>query len=449
MPPARNERQAAKPVKYQMTMESPRRSLALILGVFSFVQPLLPAQTNFARLVLQGVWPDPAGGAVIGMTVVSNRAYLGYRPSASSAPELNILDLSDPRHPTRLGRYMTRDVVNKVHVAGHYAYVAEGSLLNGTNDPGMVEILDVGNAAVPTPVARIDTPGRVTGVRVIGDYAYIAESSRWTGTNDLAALEIFNVSNPANPVWVARYETNQSFFDVELAGSYAYVAGGGADFQVLDVSNPASPIWVGNYETNVDTGYEHLGINTIALQVQGNRLYSAGENGFQMLDISNPATPVPVGGIAFPLNTLHVAGQYACLASALRDGRFDFSIFDVSDAAQPVGLGGSETPWFANAIHIENDHVYVAAGQAGFLVFSLEVRPRPSIASVSRVGDKLVLTWNGAPGLRLQRTSRLTDPVWDEVPDSEARSRIELDIGPGPEFFRLVQPYEFITTTAP
>jgi hypothetical protein len=430
-------------------MKNLRTPLSLILGVFTFALPGLQAQTNFARLVQQGVWPEPLGGSVIGMTVVSNRAYLGYWPSSVLAPELSILDLSDPMHPTRLGRYVTRDVVSKVRVAGNYAYVSEGISGNGTNDPGIVEIVDVGNAAVPTPVAHIDTPGRVTGVRVVGDYAYIAEGSRWTGTNDLAALEIFNVSNPASPLRVARYETNRSFFDVEVAGHYAYVAGGGVDFQVLDVSDPANPIWLGSYNTNVDTGYEAYGFKSIALQAADNRLYSVGENGFQVLDISIPATPVPVGGIAFPLTTLHVAGQHACVASELPKARFIFAIFDVSVAGDPVGLGDSETRWLANAIHIGNDHVYVAGGRSGFLIFSLEVKPKPSITSVSRTGGKLILNWNGASGLRVQHTSCPEAPVWDEVPDSEGRSRMELDIGPGPEFFRLVQLGEFITKTAP
>jgi len=66
--------------------------------------------------------------------------------------------------------------------------------------------------------------------------------------------------------------------------------------------------------------------------------------------------------------------------------------------------------------------------------------PRGSINSIVRVGDHVLLRWDGAPGRRLQWASSLTNPNWADVSDSEGQSSIQLPIGSGNEFFRLAGP---------
>jgi hypothetical protein len=149
-------------------------------------------------------------------------------------------------------------------------------------------------------------------------------------------------------------------------------------------------------------------------------------------------------GRGLPFWGLDVAGDCACLAFAIPDGlngpRGYVSILNVSDPSRPMGTGGGfgGTDWIAYATKLVGNHLYVAAGQNGLLVF--EITELPYFTSVSRSGDNLVLTWHGAPGLRLQRTRSLTSPNWRDVPGSEVTNQTQLPLGDGREFFRLVHP---------
>lgn len=56
-------------------------------------------------------------------------------------------------------------------------------------------------------------------------------------------------------------------------------------------------------------------------------------------------------------------------------------------------------------------------------------------------GSDLVLSWNDATvGLRLQRTSSLTAPDWQDVPGSETTNQVAWPAESGAAFFRLVEP---------
>lgn len=54
-------------------------------------------------------------------------------------------------------------------------------------------------------------------------------------------------------------------------------------------------------------------------------------------------------------------------------------------------------------------------------------------------GDKVTVTWPGAPGLKLQRTPTLSAPAWEDVPNTDGLSSIELPVGVAPAFFRTAQ----------
>jgi hypothetical protein len=57
-----------------------------------------------------------------------------------------------------------------------------------------------------------------------------------------------------------------------------------------------------------------------------------------------------------------------------------------------------------------------------------------------RAPGRLILTWDGGPGIRLQRTTSLTPATWTDVNGSEGLSTLEVPLGGLSEFFRLVKP---------
>jgi hypothetical protein len=124
---------------------------------------------------------------------------------------------------------------------------------------------------------------------------------------------------------------------------------------------------------------------------------------------------------------LFVAGEFLGLAA-----------LNVRNPSHPIQVGhyplgtGEDEGW---DVHVVGNQAYLARGYHGLLVF--EVVESPYIKSVRRSGNNLVLSWNGAPGLRLQRTPSLNSPAWTDVVESAGASEISLPIGAGSEFYRL------------
>jgi hypothetical protein len=55
-------------------------------------------------------------------------------------------------------------------------------------------------------------------------------------------------------------------------------------------------------------------------------------------------------------------------------------------------------------------------------------------------GDTLTLSWTGGPGIKLQKTTNLTTPNWQDVPGSDGVSSLGLPRTDPTAFFRLIQP---------
>ena len=407
----------------------------------------LRAQTEQLRLILKGEWSEAGSDwSATSVQVVSNYAFVAeLRWLDTNRPgRLAVLDLSNPTNPVPLGFYETSNQVKGVHVVGSLAYLAEGTWRTGTNDPGALEIVDVRNPTNLVRLGGINTQGCARRVQVAGHLAYVSESQHWTGSNLLGSLTVFDVSNPSNPIRVGAYQTAGDINDVQVAGIHAYVAGGNADLLVLDVSNPASPALVGSYSTNVvnpDTGLP--GGPSVDVQVVGNYVFAASPEGLHLFDVSTLENPLPIGSfIGPPTHLIHVAGKFGFVAFSFPISPGPTGYLGIFDARNLPALGSNGgviggTSWVASDVAVMDQYAYVAAGNAGLLVFEIKTVSSPSITSVTREGNKLILSWAGVPGLRLQRSESIDGERWLDVPDSEGQSRIELPLSNDHEFFRL------------
>ena len=305
--------------------------------------PLAPA--NAAAPATERVYPTAAdaqnvelvgqiGGAIYTVAVQENYAYIGV------GPRLVVLDVSDPANPTVAGQTaMLPDVVQDIHIASPYAYVADAN--------AGLRVIDVSNPAAPMEVGAYDTPGDAVGVYVISSYAYVADEN--------AGLRVVDISNPAAPVEVGACETPVFAYGVYVAGGYAYVADYYAGLRVVDVSNPAAPVEVGAYETLAATG----------VFVVGSYAYVAGA-GLRVIDVSNPAAPVEVGVYDTPGGAagVYVTGSYTYVA----DGLAGLRVVDVSDLATPVEVGVYDTPGTAGGVYVAGGYAYVADGWGGLII---------------------------------------------------------------------------------
>ncbi len=62
------------------------------------------------------------------------------------------------------------------------------------------------------------------------------------------------------------------------------------------------------------------------------------------------------------------------------------------------------------------------------------------ISSVSASGNSLTLAWSGAAGLKLQKSTSLTSPNWQDVAGSDGKSSVTETISGETAFYRLIKP---------
>ena len=305
---------------------------------------------------------DTAGNA-LGVAVSGNYAYV-----ADDAAGLQVIDISNPANPQRVGGYDTAGNALGVAVSGNYAYVAD--------DAAGLQVIDISNPANPQRVGGYDTAGYADTVAVAGNYAYVAD--------DTAGLQVIDISNPANPQRVGGYDTTGAAVGVAVTGNYAYVADGSAGLQVIDISNPANPQRVGGCDT---AG------NAAGVVVAGNYAYvAASAAGLQVIDISNPVNPQRVGGYdtAGSARGVAVAGNYAYVA----DFGAGLQVIDISNPADPQRVGGYDTAGSAWAVAVAGNYAYVADANAGLQVVAID--PVATMAGIVRAnlfsGDAAGLT---------------------------------------------------------
>jgi hypothetical protein len=200
-------------------------------------------------------------GSAYAVAVSGRYAYLvgSWREGMNWLCGLQVIDVSDPSHPQRLGSLQGAPCdFAALAVSGSFAYVACWGL----------EVIDISNPASPQRVGAV-TDLCATDMSVSGHYAYVADP--WYG------LHIIDISNPAAPQPVGAV-TNLWATAVSVSGNYAYVADGGSSLHVLDISDPANPHRVGG--NSRPTGR--------ALAVAGNMLYAAGDDGLVILNTYQP-----------------------------------------------------------------------------------------------------------------------------------------------------------------
>jgi hypothetical protein len=220
---------------------------------------------------------------------------------------------------------------------------------------------------------------------VVGNHAYVV-GSREISEDEFATFHVVDVTEPANPVLLAtRNIGEEEPVSVDVLGNYAYIAGYGPALRIFDISNPANPMPLAAYGTN---------------------RYA--------MDVS-------------------IAGKYGCIV-----GR-TVELVDISDPANPIGVatfplavGDDEDV----GVHVLDNRIYVAAGYSGLHMLEMTLAP----ISIARAGGQLVLNWDADPGMRLQQAPSLMNPIWSDIPGSDGQSTVQLPIGSGNMFFRLLSP---------
>jgi hypothetical protein len=335
--------------------------LFIIIVLYPIV--LLPGEVTLKKL---GEW---GSGDYIHVVLKDKYAYC-----AAFGGGLDIIDISNPAAPYKVGNCETPGIARRVYVRGNYAYVADRR--------GGLQIIDVSDPSKPVSVLPTDFVQVVKDARDVcgqGDYIYVADSS--------FGLRIIDVSNPSSPVLKSTFDSLQEAAAVYVKGNYVYAAYSSNDIvysknliayiRILDVSIPSSPVVVGEYFTKKYYFMENI-------VVDGNYAYVACSNvetsdffsSLLVLDVSVPTSPTLVGEYTSSTNYskyVTVNGNYAYLAEEL--GGVD--IIDISNPASPSKTGEYKTNGTAYSAVAEGKYLYIAFGEKGLRVVEISTPSSP------------------------------------------------------------------------
>ncbi|MBN2089198.1 hypothetical protein JW964_06280, partial [candidate division KSB1 bacterium] len=102
---------------------------------------------------------------------------------------------------------------------------------NGTT----IDVLDITDPSRPIRLGKITELGETRDIFLGGDYAYLATAN---------GLKIVDISQPSNPVNIYADTVRNNAWGVVVKGNYVYVADNKGVF-VKDIANPSKPIDAG------------------------------------------------------------------------------------------------------------------------------------------------------------------------------------------------------------
>ena len=130
---------------------------------------------------------------------------------------LQILDVSNPSSPTKIGEFTTGSLTKTVHVQGNYAYIA--------NYENGLRILDIRNPEMPTEVGYFYTETQAFDVWASDSFAYIADG--------YSGLRIIDIRTPSAPVEVGFFSPEGGAISVLGSNDYVYITTGNNSLYIL------------------------------------------------------------------------------------------------------------------------------------------------------------------------------------------------------------------------
>jgi hypothetical protein len=125
----------------------------------------------------------------IALVVSGNYAYI------AGTYEFQILNISNPSSPSVVGSYAD-GYVSGIEVSGNYVYL----IVDGQN----LDVVDISSPGHPIRVGQQRTGGSAQTVRVMGNYAFVSEARSIACTQ---GMEVFDITDKTNPVLVDSIKT--------------------------------------------------------------------------------------------------------------------------------------------------------------------------------------------------------------------------------------------------
>lgn len=318
----------------------------LFISIYTFAQ-------NIKSISFVGRWPDGVCEAVY---LDSNYAYVG------NGAALDILDVSNPSSPIRIGRVIASGLIRDIHIVGDFVYIL-------TYKAGL-QIVDIEDPLRPLIVGNYETyntMGWIENLFAIQNYVYIAGED---------GIIIIDVSNPFSPAVVDTFITSNFTLDVFISDNIAFATVFNEGLYILDISDPASPTTLtvfhlaGNYFPN---SIFVLGNYVYVTSYESRVMFNHGR--LHIIDISNPNSPRETGSVWLPGdwsgsgNKVYVddGNAYVTYSSDVGQG---FVVVDLSDLTFPT-IVANVSMHSPDEIYARDKKVYVTDGTNGLKIFDV------------------------------------------------------------------------------
>jgi VCBS repeat-containing protein len=264
---------------------APAASSVFVVGDYAYV-----ADENVGLFIFDITAPAsptvvgsyPINGFSNSVTVSGSYAYINDFNNGA----VRILDVSNPSAPALVNTFVAPSHVGpagpfSLAVAGNYLYIADFS--------PAIDIVNISDPTHPSLVSTYSTftnhvgagiPVSPFALAVSGDYLYVADQD--------SGFYALNISNPTAPVLVGSYDpggTGNHYVGVQVQGNFAYVVDTTGNLIELDVSNPTAPTLI----DSLNVGGSPRGLNIV-----GNHAFVADDsNGLDIVDLGNQISSLP------------------------------------------------------------------------------------------------------------------------------------------------------------
>jgi hypothetical protein len=281
------------------------------------------------------------------------RAYLSIAKKG-----LWMIDVSDAAKPIEIGSYKLDAWIGDVSMlsidaAQTFAYLA-------TSDG-----LRVVNVSVPQSPVDVASLFRWAGrVIVQGGFAYVIASD---DDSTFENVHIVNVSNPVAPAVVGRYSS--CVRDIALTEEeFIYIVNCDGS-EIVSVSDPTKPAWAASsFPDYTPCDFLVRGV----LAVAGNQVYAVNWQGLHIIDVSDPVAPTSVGlyNTLPGANNLVVSDEYAYVVGGVSCNSQahwgQMNLLDVSNPVRPAIVETYKLPYPAYNVVWADRHLYIPQGHCSF-----------------------------------------------------------------------------------
>ena len=186
--------------------------------------------------------------------------------------------------------------------AWHVTLAGTRAVVSGTSG---LQVVDITDPVHPTLMGTFNTGSTAHGARVRGQLAYVASGG---------GLTIVNISNPASMILVSSLNIGGTCYnlDVDQAATLAALACGAIGVKLVDVTNPAAPVGKGSLNTGDPRAVALKG----NLAVVGD--YNNGISSVNIANLNTPLLVGSMGSVNGGRDTdIALAGPFAMAADVL------------------------------------------------------------------------------------------------------------------------------------